>query len=420
MARLESILFTPHVNQIDSGRVEWRPHPHARKIADLPQIFWSDGTPWNEVNLWFYERAIGTCTSIRTVEANALALYSYAQWLEINKTSWQHFPVRKADRCLVRFRGELIEARNNGVLAPSTVSQRMHSVVNFYRWLNERNLFQSEWPMWSEQKVKIPISSSAGFERTITVNTTDLKIPNRKVVGERLEDGLTPLAKEDRDILLRFARTNCSQELFLMLTLGFFTGMRVGTLCDLKVRTVANAIQDPSSSNLLRIAVGPGAMPSVATKFGVTGQVLLTRQHHQELMAYCHSVHRLKRERLANAENKDLVFLTRYGNPYARRGSDRSPAINVEMYRLRQLAFQAGLSVLHKFHFHQSRCTFATELAQIAVSSGNPEGAVALVKEALLHRDEQTSLKYVRFVKTSRVKRELTDIFTQAFLGVGE
>jgi hypothetical protein len=38
---------------------------------------------------------------------------------------------------------------------------------------------------------------------------------------------------------------HCSLELQLMLRLGFDTGMRLGSICDLKVRTLSNAIPDP-------------------------------------------------------------------------------------------------------------------------------------------------------------------------------
>ncbi|MDF7225046.1 hypothetical protein [Proteus mirabilis] len=52
-------------------------------------------------------------------------LLAYAKWLEAESIQWWNFPERESESCLVRFRGALVAARNNGELAPSTASHRM-------------------------------------------------------------------------------------------------------------------------------------------------------------------------------------------------------------------------------------------------------------------------------------------------------
>jgi len=418
MARLESIRFSPHRSIVLNSRVEWTPIARGKAIDALPQIFWGNGMPWREANLWALERAASADVDIRTVQTSATALYAYAKWLEEAKAEWWDFPPRKADRCLVRYRGALIEARARGELAPSTASQRMRVVVSFYRWLKARGLLSSTLPTWQERIVGIRLVDPIGFERTLAVNTTDLSIPNRAAVGERLEDGLLPITAADRDAVLAFARENASEELFLMLTLGFFTGMRLGSLTDLKVRTLSNAVPDPSIAGLFRLAVGPGADPPVATKFGVNGQIWITRTHLDRLEDYVHSVRRLEREAKAMPQHRDLVFLSRFGNPYAQRGSDKSVAMNVEMHSFKKLAVANGLAAMRGFRFHQSRSTFATELARIAIRAGGAINAIAIVKEALLHKHEATSLKYIRFVEKAPAKEDLANAFTREFLGL--
>ncbi|MCY1529620.1 hypothetical protein D9M68_647760 [compost metagenome] len=203
---------------------------------------------------------------------------------------------------------------------------------------------------------------------------------------------------------------HASEELFLLLTLGFFTGMRLGTLTDLKIQTLTNAVPEPLTPDLFRLAVGPQADPPVATKFGVNGQVWITRAHLERLLEYSSSVRRLKREAKATPSTKDLIFLTRFGNPYARRGSDKSVALNVEMHAFRRSARANGLAPWASFRFHQTRCTFATELAKIAMKFGGAINAVAIVKEALLHKHEATSLRYIKFLEKTRVKEEAANI----------
>ena len=418
MARLESIRYTPHRAIVSGGRVEWAPVGNGKVIQALPHILWGNGMPWREANLWALENATSRDVDIKTVQANMTSIHAYAKWLEQTHTEWWTFPPKKADRCLVRYRGALIEARDGGEIAPSTASQRMRVVIRFYRWLRATGLVSPEWPMWRERIIGLHLTDSVGFDRTLMVTTTDLSIRNRAAPGERLEDGLLPIAAIHRDELLKFAQQHASIELFHILTLGFFTGMRLQTLTDLKIQSLERAVPDPSAQGLYRIAVGPGASPPVATKFGVTGHIWIAKAHHDALREYFYSKRRLQRQALASPEYRDLVFLTRFGNPYAQRGSDKSVAVNTEMHALKKRALADGLAFMRGFRFHQSRCTFATELARLIISAGGAKNAVAIVKDALLHKDESTSLKYIKFVEKSPLKEEAANAFTRAFLGV--
>ena len=190
MASLEYISYVPHRAEITGDQVKWVPVANARKIDGLPQLIWSDSTPWREANLWALERATSRDVSIKTVEANCTALRAYSNWLEETGVVWCSFPAKKADRCLVKFRGALIDARNKGEIAPSTASQRMACVVQFYRWLYGKGFLAPELPMWTTRLVPIKVTDKVGLERTILVNSTDLSIPNRTAPGERLEGGL--------------------------------------------------------------------------------------------------------------------------------------------------------------------------------------------------------------------------------------
>lgn len=418
MARLEYIRYVPHRSKMVDSSIEWNPVRNGNVIDGLPQIIWSNSSPWREANLWACERATTKDVNLKTVESNARALHAYANWLEKTGTDWWDFPPRKADRCLVRYRGALIKARDEGNIAPSTTTERMSAVVRFYRWLNAMRLLSPTWPMWKERTIGIRLTDAVGFERTMLVTSTDLAIPNRRAPGDWLEDGLLPVSAHDRDDILAFAKESASEELFLMLTCGFFSGMRLGTIADLKIQTLERAVPDPATPELFRLAVGPGADPPVHTKFGVTGHMWITRAHLDELRNYAYSVRRLKRQGKAAPENRNMVFLTRFGNTYAMRGSDKSPAINVEMHAFRKKGEATGLAVLRHFHFHQSRCTFATELARLAIRAGGAINAIAIVKEAMLHKDEATTFKYIKFVEKTPAKEEAANAFTRDFLGL--
>jgi integrase len=420
MARLEAVRFQPHraTANVDKKSVDWTPARSSETIPRLPLIFWKTGLPWREANLWLMQAATEGQIDIKTIESRASSLLLYAEWLESSETNWWDFPLKKSDRCLVRYRGHLIKLRRSRLLAPSTVSQRMNVAIRFYRWLYENLLISSQWPLWREENIGIQIKDASGFERTITVVSTDLSIPNRRPPGERLEDGLMPLHPDDRDAILKLAREHASEELFLLLTLGFFTGMRIGTIADLRVQTLERAVRDPLAKDFFRLAVGPRANPSVATKFGVSGQIPIAKVILDDVLAYTSSATRLKREVLATRENKDLVFLTRQGNAYCRSGLQSSNAINVEMHNFRKLATKFSVPALAKLHFHQSRCTFATELANLAIRVGGSMFALSIVKEFLLHKSESTSLGYIKFVEKAPVLEETANAFTLAYLNL--
>jgi integrase len=118
---------------------------------------------------------------------------------------------------------------------------------------------------------------------------------------------------------------------------------------------------------------------------------------------------------LATPEDQDLLFLTRYGNSYS---GDNSRAVNVEMSRLRSAGIKQGIKVLRGFHFHRTRATFATELMRVALKFMPVGDAIQFVREACLHRDESTTMKYIKFIEANKAMAEAADAFTNMFMGL--
>lgn len=418
MPTLEMITYRPHRADIENGCIRWNEAKGRKLIQGLPQIFWMDHTPWREANLWALEQSSSHKKSLKTILSAMTHLHAYAKWLEAENLNWWHFPAREADRCLVRFRGNLISARDNGEIAPSTAKHRMSAVIRFYRWLCATRLLSPEWPMWVEQMVGVRLTDGFGFQRTMMVNTTDLSITNRRAEGFGLEDGLLPVAIGDVLKILNFAIEHASTELYLMLKLGFSTGMRIGTICDLKLQTLDRAVADPEFPGFNKLAVGPGARPPVSTKFGVTGQVWISDDDLEALRHYMLSPRRLKRQAQAKQEHRHHLFLTRFGSRFNPADPTSSKAVNVELGRLRKLGISKGIIAFKDFRFHRSRCTFATELARAAMKTGDVGLAIHLVKQALLHKEEATTIKYIKFIEKTKAMGDAADAFTRDFLGL--
>lgn len=423
MASLELIEYVPHRHGVaDDGKVTWERDIACGPIKYLPQVFWADGRPWVEANLWAHERATHGKTDIKTVQANMRHLHKYAEWLEAEGLDWRHFPVLERDRVLICWRKKLMETRDKyGLLAPSTATQRMNATIHFYRYARANDFVGRDAPLWQERQVVHRFHDAVGFERTMLLSSTDLAIPNRPRHGLRLEDGLTPITKEQMHELLDFTQQegNASPELHRMLQLGFFTGARIQTIADLKKGSLDNAVADPAAPGLVCVAVGPGNKPHVATKFNVQGRILVPDWLFDDLCAYVTDPRRLTREAKAPLENKDLIFLTRFGNRYAEGESTSGSAVGRAMVDLRRAATAAGLKFMKNFHFHMTRATFGTWLTEILLENGYDLKAVlTFVSDAMLHKDIETTLRYIKFVQQTPIKIKVANEFTEAFLGL--
>jgi integrase len=418
MARLLGISFQPHDDVCEGGAIRWEPNRSRLKVSTLPQIVWDDGTPFREANLWALHRAALGLVSPKTVKSNLSKLLSYANFLEEEQIDFWHFPTRRAEQCLIRYRGHLTDRRNNGEISPSGASHRMRVVVQFYRFLRAEGLIDPALVMWKERRFTISTFDRVGFERTISVNSTDLSIPNRTRKGLTLEDGLLPLSEDGLAELLRIARSSLPHEFFLMLLLGFYCGLRIGTIADLRVGTLVNATPDPMSPCNKFINVGPGACPTVATKFGVNGQISVPEPVFQLILAYAGSVDRSHRQARAPEGRSDLLFITTRGNAYSSQQDDSSAAIRTLTHQVRATAEAAGNAELSRFRFHQTRATFATRLTARLLEEYPVNEVLGFVKRAMLHKDESTTMRYIRFVQQRPIKIAAADAFTREFLGL--
>lgn len=410
MARLEYINFKPLREIIEDGVLTWETDNLLRAINRLPQLFWDNGTGWAEANYWALDKASHFKTDIETVKALMKHLYAYACFLEENQLDWRHFPMRLADRAIVRFRGHLIEQIDRGSLASSTARARMAATIQFYRHADAHGFVSRESSMWVDKSIVIPYFDSMGFKRAMLRVTTDLTIENRSRPGVTLEDGLTPLRTQHMEQLLRFTANEELEELHLMLLTGFFTGARIETITTLSISNIEQAFPDQFMRGFFLLRVGPGT--GVATKFNVVGNLLTPDFLISALKTYAYSPRRLLRESKASEEHRSILFLTKNGVPY------QQGTIGRLMTDLRRSALKSGLKFMARFKFHQSRATYGTWLMQLALSVTSEANAIELVKGAMLHKHESTTFRYIRFIGISKGKEEAAEAFTKAFTGL--
>ncbi len=122
LANLEFIKYTSFREVIEHRNVCWVHDRLARPIDKLPQIFWDSGEPWHEANHWALTKATSTIGGdIKTVTSLMKHLVAYASWLESLELDWRHFPLRRQDRVVVLYRGELIVQRDSSLVSSDSV-----------------------------------------------------------------------------------------------------------------------------------------------------------------------------------------------------------------------------------------------------------------------------------------------------------
>lgn len=264
--------------------------------------------------------------------------------------------------------------------------------------------------MWADRPVVILIHDAAGFERIMGRLSTDLAISNRKRIGTILEDGLLPITAEQMMMLLTYTAKHAIHELHLMLSTGFFTGARIGTITTLTVSSLETARVDPHTPGLYLLPVGP--LTGVATKFSVSGNLLIPKAILVDLKHYATSKTRLLREIKAHRDNKDVLFLTRSGRPYT------VGTVDSLVLGMRKKAIINGLQFMQNFKFHQSRATFGTWLLKLLLEHFPVAVALGITRDAMLHKDEATTMAYIRFLEATRAKGEIAAAFNAAFTGL--
>ena len=411
MARLDYIKYQNfEVSLNKDGQLKTEASPK-KAIQELPQIFWNDAISWTEANLWALERATDHNVHIETVKRNMKHLKTYADFLEDNRADWRHFPFRKDEQPLRRFRGFLLGKVDDRSLKISTAQNCMSAVILFYRFADLHDLVGNRIPMWKDRIATIPFFDSSGFKRTMLRVSSNLSISNRTQSSVALEDGLLPLRADHMTELLRLTSENEVEELHLMLATGFFTGARIGTITTLTVTGLESARQDSNIPGIRLLKVGPGT--KISTKFSVSGEILIPETVYQDLKRYATSTNRLRREVKANFKNKDLLFLNRKGLPYT------VSTVNRLVYEMRKHAVDAGMKQFAKFKFHQTRATFGTWLIKLLLDAGYPNGvAVGIVRDAMLHKNERVTFGYIKFLENTKAKIEFASHFNAAFTGL--
>lgn len=383
-------------------------------IKGFPQVYWSNGSVWEVASFWlstFSSQVMRGAMSLDTLVGLAYCLSHYMNFLEREGLHWLAFPLSQNRRCVFQYQLELQGELKKGNLSFTSGKARLKAVIRFYRALADYLLVSQPISVFEGLSLEDRIANIAGLERTLAVSNEQLKLRgNRNIMG-RVEDGLLPVNFETQKLILKIAYESASPEVYLMLVLGFYTGMRLGTICDLKLLTFRHA-RASEDGGFYYLSVGPSvSYAPVATKFGVNGEVPIPAYLYEMVRSYTKCSRRLRRLSKVIDADKQLVFLNKNGKSYCRKGQGSSSTVNNELLKIRRIARSQAYEL--SFKFHQSRATFGTDfvLSNLDKPGVSLKSVIGTLKDVLLHKSEKATMTYIRFVQDHKAKAKWADEF---------
>lgn len=403
----DKIVEIPHRSPPDQGGGDVT-------ICGFPQIYWSNGQAWDEANFWlatFYRAVIRGAMDLETIVGLAFCLRHYAEFLERERLSWMAFPMIESQRCIFQYLDELQGQVNKSLAAYSSSKARINVAVRFYKAVLSYKLLSFSSDAFADLPLSIKVANYAGLVRSMDASAERLKLRGSKDIMGKVEDGLVPVSYDVQDMILNIAYDNCPAEIYLMLIVGFYTGMRLSTICGLKLLTLRYA-RPSEDKSFYYLAVGPSVKYApVATKFSVSGEVPIPKQVYDMLKSYAQSYRRLLRSAKAVGDDKQLILLNTNGRSYCRKGRGSSSSVNNQMSMIRKVARAQGVPL--DFKFHQTRATFGTNFVQENLDRPGVslKSVIGTLKGVLLHRSEKATMSYIRFVQNHKAKEKWADTF---------
>ncbi|MGZ9899807.1 tyrosine-type recombinase/integrase [Shewanella gaetbuli] len=393
--------------------------PFNDNIGSLPTLFSQDGVFNQEANSYlFYLKAIKKAEDLSPC---AQALRAYYQFLEDKELRWDKIPPVKRLKPTYLYRSHLLKQIKQGELAHSTASIRMNQIVNYYKWLMHDGYLRVKSEKEAPFKMEFISVQNHGMlahvSPTFIVKTSDLRIKVPRDADSKNIRPLSPLSRATLDILTQHL-PQTPEELRLQVLLAIDTGMRVEEVATLSLDALDTAIPLAESQHRFEILLCPRST-GVQTKFRKTRTVEISSGLLQALNEYRKSERRLKRfaklnekieqldsnaspfslktvERLEHCKRHEPLFVSQQGNPTT------GKSIEARWIEFRTEIKRAEASFTHRFH--DLRATYGTYRLNDLLEAGLPVvDCMELLMGWMGHKDENTTWKYLRFLKRKEV-----------------
>lgn len=386
----------------------------------MPVIIKSDNTVWELASLYLQDSLINKSVKDSTLESKSNGLLDFLQFMEHTGLDVLHLPFNQNERVTYRYHASLRQRIRQGLLRPSTARKKMNSVLRFYDFCIENQLFHKDRMRntpYEELTTRITVSTDFGLPYEMEVETSDLaiRVSKRQVSADAIVDGgeLHPLTDTEQEYVKRYLRDTASREFQLMCYIALFSGARIQTVCTLRVFNILELKKKKPNPADDTYALEVGSSTVVDTKNGTQLTIRIPRWLVDELIAYSKSRAWKKRAEISyyGISDQNYLFLTARGDSYYtsdKEAEDRRRANSWKGFKKKR-GLSVGIHIkqmlkkfneneikLNPFTFHDLRATFGINTLKIMLASGfTNDQALIYLKERMGHRYITTTTRYL-------------------------
>lgn len=392
-----------------------------KNIGSLPTLYDCNGAFVSIVNSYFFD--LKAISKLKDLSSYSRALLKYWTFLEDKDLAWDIFPPIKRLKPTYLFRSYLLTEIQENRLSQSTGNIYINHIKGFYLWAMHEGYLQikndKEAPFKIEQ---ISIQNSGVLSHinpTISIDSSDLRI---KVAKDNQTQNVRSMSPLSREYLILLSQNFCyiSEELKLQCLIAIQCGLRIQEVSSLTVDVLKAAYPLTENRHRYELPIGPST--GVATKYGKERHVEIPFELLSALQNYMISERRLKRlnklnDKLLAIERGELtqtkekrdsfkhcerfepLFISEQGNPIDKK------VIGARWIDLRKLIRKQDPLFNHKFH--DLRATYGTYRLYDLLEAGlQAVEALELLMGWMGHNHEQTTWKYLRYLKRKEVFQE--------------
>ena len=232
-----------HINYIKNYTYEYNTNNKEGYAKDsiydlrMPVIIQSDNTVWELASLYLQDSLINKSVADSTLESMSNGLLDFLQFMEHTWLNILHLPFNQNERVTYRYHASLRQRIMQGLLRPSTARKKMNSILRFYDFCIDNQLFHKDSLRnvpYEEVRTRITVSTDFGLPYELEVETSDLaiRVSKRQVSADAIVDGgeLHPLTDTEQEYVKRYLRDTASREFQLMCYIALFSGARIQTV----------------------------------------------------------------------------------------------------------------------------------------------------------------------------------------------
>lgn len=408
--------------------------------STFPIIIQSDGNIHETINLYLIDYLINKGDIAGSnISSVAIDLLDYIRFIEHINSNILDFPKLNQLRITYRYRQNLTERIAKNEIHPSTASQRINRVVNFYESCIENNFldissFENKPYELIMKTINLNGRFNINYQHKIKSSNLAIRVAQANDSSYDIKDGgrLKPLSYKDQNILIEYLSKSTNRELELFCKLALFTGARIQTIGTLCVKN----IKDLKLNNKKELRVGLGT--NIDTKKNTIYYLEIPDWLIEEIYNYvCSESWNTRAIRsFYGISDENYIFLTKNGSPFYTSKKQINEIKNIAFYEniTKKYVIYRGRSItknikdlisiirkMHKdfsdFSLHDLRATFGVNLVIYYRDKGYTiDQCIDFIRRRMGHISEKTTMHYLNYFDNLDYKVNIQNKFEDIIL----